>query len=77
MNDHRWEGRGEIGLGRSVGVGGGCGWRGGITMTTTYRRWLDFWRERLGEDDVMFVNMHGTSTEKIHIVPYVGLSFSE
>lgn len=48
-------------------VGKKCGWwlwRGGITMTTTYRRWLDFWRERVGEDDVMFVNMHGNSTKK-------------
>ncbi len=57
-----------------------CGWwlwRGGGVGSTIYRRWLDFWRERLGEDDVMFVNMHGNSTEKIHIVPYVGLSFSE
>jgi hypothetical protein len=59
-------------MGRSVG--GGL-WRGGGVGSTT-RRWHDFWRERVGEDDVMFVNMHGNSTE-IHIVPYVGLSFSE
>ena len=49
-----WDGKKKCGWGL---------WRGGGVGSTT-RRWLDFWRERVGEDDVMFVNMHGNSTKK-------------